>query len=366
MASFGETLKHFALSIDLMDTGTCEQFRTVVADHFLNVLKINFYEVQVDGIRVDRRPGLQTVRTGGSNWTNGKPNTTAIRNTDGSYTGQTTFAYDTSTPVWIVAKDRQPLSQTEVYEDLWSGTQLLPRYWAYFNHQMRTSIVIPLKYGDQVFGFLNLESVASLGYSGRAAFELERLADAIAIVLRLHDVTQCNNRNTRAAFAEVQSMLRLQKSSPLSRPKLFLATASRADQRVVGAIHEVLAKFSDIEVHDWSQDRNVGNVNHQIVSAITESRYAICYLSEKAQNGGYVDNPNVIFEAGMLHSLMHSPQSDGRAWIPVREPEPPASPFDLAAERTVLVPRDGEGRLNEPKFKEHLEDAIKKMLDAAP
>jgi hypothetical protein len=31
-----------------------------------------------------------------------------------------------------------------------------------------------------------------------------------------------------------------------------------------------------------------------------------------------------------------------------------------------LVPRDGEGRLNEPKFKEHLEDAIKKMLDAAP
>jgi hypothetical protein len=230
---------------------------------------------------------------------------------------------------------------------------------------MRTSIVMPLKYGDQVFGFLNLESDAWLDHSLRAARELERLADAIAIVLRLHDVTQCNNRNTRDAFAEVQSMLRLQKSSPLSRPKLFLATSSRADQRVVGAIKEVLDKFPGVKVRDWSQDRNAGNVNQQIIAAIAESRYAVCYLSEKGQNGGYADNPNVVFEAGMFHSLMHSPQSDGRAWTPIREPEPPPSPFDLAAQRTVLVPRDGEGRLNEPKFKEHLEDAIKKMLDDA-
>lgn len=67
-----------------------------------------------------------------------------------------------------------------------------------------------------------------------------------------------------------------------------------------------------------------------------------------------MDNPNVIFEAGMLHALINSPDAPPSGWIPVREEDSPAAPFDFAAERIEKVPRT-RGELDVVKFRAQLE-----------
>jgi hypothetical protein len=72
-----------------------------------------------------------------------------------------------------------------------------------------------------------------------------------------------------------------------------------------------------------------GAITAQIADKIVKSRFGICYFSEPGQQPSqhkYVDNPNVIFEAGMLHALINSPDAPPSGWIPVREDDSPPPP----------------------------------------
>jgi hypothetical protein len=95
------------------------------------------------------------------------------------------------------------------------------------------------------------------------------------------------------------------------------------------------------------------------------SRYGICYFSEPDPSDGghkYVDNPNVIFEAGMLHALINTPDAPPSGWIPVREDDSPAAPFDFADQRIERVPRDQDGQVVEERLRAQVQRRIVALL----
>ena len=55
----------------------------------------------------------------------------------------------------------------------------------------------------------------------------------------------------------------------------------------------------------------------------------------------YVDNPNVVFEAGMLHARTSVDETDKSGepcgWIPIREAESAPAPFDFSPSKIMLL-----------------------------
>lgn len=91
------------------------------------------------------------------------------------------------------------------------------------------------------------------------------------------------------------------------------------------------------------------------------------HFSETIDDGdfAYADNPNVIFEAGMLHALINSPDAPPSGWIPVREKDAPPAPFDFANERIELVPRDERGKIEEDQFRRRIRRRVDDLLSMA-
>ncbi len=150
---------------------------------------------------------------------------------------------------------------------------------------------------------------------------------------------------------------------------MFIATSGRADRRVTGEIKKVLDKFSDqVDFVHWEKISRSGNVTKQIVEEISRSKFGLCYFSEPTTAPDdpahkFRDNPNVVFEAGMLQALTNSPNAEPTGWIPVREKSSPDAPFDFAAERILTVDRLHDGELNEDAFQERLEDRVASLLE---
>ena len=106
----------------------------------------------------------------------------------------------------------------------------------------------------------------------------------------------------------------------------------------------------------------------QIIETITKSRFGVCYFSEPAPDGDsdnhkFIDNVNVIFEAGMFQSLTNSPNVVPVGWIPIREKESPPPPFDFGKERIVEIPRLADGKLNQDLFIEIFNGRVTNLLE---
>ncbi|MFK7997924.1 MAG: hypothetical protein AB8B87_27620 [Granulosicoccus sp.] len=108
-----------------------------------------------------------------------------------------------------------------------------------------------------------------------------------------------------------------------------------------------------------------------MVKAISRSQYGICYLSEPSENDSddidklrYVDNANVLIEAGMLYALRSSQFAATIAWIPIRESDENTNsiPFDFVVERMIQVPRAENGELVLKEFDQRLTSGIDAML----
>ena len=78
----------------------------------------------------------------------------------------------------------------------------------------------------------------------------------------------------------------------------------------MAVLAKVLDTYKDrVDVVFWDDMSRSGNINEQIIREILNSRYGVCYFSEKVVGAAavpYCDNPNVIFEAGMFHVLSHT------------------------------------------------------------
>ena len=137
---------------------------------------------------------------------------------------------------------------------------------------------------------------------------------------------------------------------------------------MIESIIKTVCKYEDkLKLVYWKDNHNPGNINQQVLDDIASCRYGICYLSEKNKSGAkpeYLDNSNVVFEAGILHGKNDSGSSVISSWIPVRENESPKLPFDFAAERMLHVPRLVNGELNTKLFEETLEKGLISMLSS--
>lgn len=154
-----------------------------------------------------------------------------------------------------------------------------------------------------------------------------------------------------------------------ARPQMFVATSRNADRRVTGEIQKVLDQFDDrMDVVYWRDISKSGNISKQIIEEISKSKFGLCYFSEPATPGGqkckYRDNPNVLFEAGMMQALTNSPNAHPTGWLPVREKSSPPAPFDFADDRILFVDRfEKDDTFNKDAFQATLEDRVISLLE---
>jgi hypothetical protein len=127
---------------------------------------------------------------------------------------------------------------------------------------------------------------------------------------------------------------------------VFLAYPGRYKKDVLEIINDTLQAFSDrIEAVDWGKLDKPGDITLELFRQIGRCRFGLCYFSEETQEGSnyFQDNPNVLFEAGMMHALTSQPDGPQRNWIPIREVRSVPTPFDLSSLLTILVDRNDEG-----------------------
>ena len=294
-----------------------------------------------------------------------------MRQADGSFTNLVTQAFGQEQPFWVVGTNREPLREAQKLQDEWSHNTDLPPYQPSADQAIRTLVVLPLR-RKRPLGVCYFESSSHFGITDVATTELMLLADSIAILLELYELNRSQSMMTSSAIFDLQESLESAQFPKLARPHFFVAFSNRADQRVTTVISEVLHDFSDrIEFTDWTEMTESGNINAQISKEIMRARFGICYLSEPAQGEGpdsvsYVDNSNVVFEAGMLHARTAAtdPADGGEptGWIPMRETASRPAPFDFAAERTLYIPRFEDGGVNESRLRDALHARISKLL----
>jgi hypothetical protein len=360
--TFADLLLLFAHSVDIVDQGTFNRVRDHVVNYMRNELEAAYFGVMTSSV-IDGQPGLQTT------WSSGdQASATTIRSGE-NYTRQVALAFDQRRPLWVVSADGGPLrdvADSTGFVDQWSVITGLPRYVSPVDAPMKTSIMVPLVHSGRPLGVMNLESVSYVEATAVAKQELTTLAEAIAILIELRAANRLQTEGTEQAVGQLGRFLGVAKFPRLTKPSLFVASADDADRTVLGVLKEVLAEFdSKLTVFDWQEITDAGAITTQIADRVVRSRYGICYFSEPAPPGveyRYADNPNVTFEAGMLHAQVNSPDAPPSGWIPVREDDSPPAPFDFADQRIERVPRDQQGQVDEERFRAQMRRRITALL----
>jgi hypothetical protein len=358
-ANFVENLEQFALSIDIVDETTKRELNNVLST-FFKAQGVTYFEVSVDGKRAGKQPAL------GSIWTNGEEVTWPIEE------GYATYAYTHSMPLWVTATSRGPLKSAAVgeYQDQWSGATDLPPFWDFAKEKdIRTSIAVPLLADFKTIGLLVLEFEEFYESSENAKRDLRRIANSLGEILQAYRLGSRQRVNSGVAVKNLGASATATPHWKLvEKPGLFVAFSDRGDQQVVGCIKNVLglekyASFFDVK--KWDEVTETGNVNQQILRDLSNSAFGILYLSEKADAGsdvGYTDNPNVVFEAGILHG-QNDPMKSPTRWLPIREEDSPPMPFDFGNERMIIVPRGVDRALNVQSFEARLSNFLDEWVN---
>jgi hypothetical protein len=366
-ATFAGQLRHFARSVDIVDDEIFDRVRQIIYRYVRNELGAAYFEVMREQ-PIEGEPSLRMF------WSSeDRDHIWRIRQADGSFTNLVTMALGRDQPLWICSPDKKPLNEADELTDDWSHNESLPNYQPNADQAIRTLVIMPLR-RRRPLGVCYFESTTYIGITDVAKTELQLLGDSIAILLELYEVNRSQSMMTSSAISELQENLESAQFPRLTRPHFFVAFSNRADSAVTNVISEVLHELSDhLEFTDWTQMAESGNINAQISKEIMRARFGICYLSEPAADETdskvkYVDNPNVVFESGMLHARTAATDASGAGagepmgWIPMRETASPPAPFDFAAERTLLVPRFEDGSLNEKRLRDALRVRIGKLL----
>jgi hypothetical protein len=340
---------------------------------------MDFYHVMIDGKSVAGKPGLGTPKSRGGSWSNdGSDNVPIYDTNEISYRAQSTYSYLENKPIWITSKDERALNESTEYIDHWSNsnTDKLPIYRNQNKPKVKTSIVIPLRQGEEhVFGFVCLESESLFSISSNAKNILRKLADAISASLSAHEEYQRKITCTSSTLERIQTYAQKSKpTSPLTKPLLFIASSSKSDPQVMAEITQVVNKLNEIfDVKYWREDKAVGKINEHVEDVISQCRFGICYFSEpndynENNKKAFQDNPNVMFEAGMLQSLCNMPVAEPIAWIPIREINSPPPPFDFSHMRIIYVQRlgDNDQEINKDHFRAELEAFLMDLVNKYP
>jgi hypothetical protein len=215
---------------------------------------------------------------------------------------------------------------------------------------------------NDVLGIMSFGISDYIEITDEAKSELSKIADTLGILIRLFRAADAQKSSTETAVENLQQLL----SRPLpklTKPKIFLASSAEAESDVIEVVLNVLkedAYAARLDLIYWKAMDQPGNINRQLLEAIANARYGICYFSQKVGDGEYIDNINVVFEAGMFHGRVDEITPVPASWVPIREGQSPDLPFDFAQERILLVERTKVGSLRVKSFAA----ALRRSLDA--
>ncbi len=356
--TFGESLSHFVRSIDIVDTSTKDDVLGLIASYLEDEFAIKFFTLYMES-SIDQKVGLIPT-----DWYRGGNRASfTIQDHKGSYRGQVSLAYDRGVSLWVVSSDQGALRLATLYENLLPNAEAaeIPKYIKRTEHEIMTSIIRPVEEDNRIYGVVNFESERYLEYSPAIAEELKKISISISTLFLLNKTFQNQRRNTKQ---EINYLLELKNNRDsllhLTKPRVFIASSSRAEDDVMSLIQEVLDEYDQkVDIVFWKRISESGLITQQILKEISSCQYGICYLSEPAAEGAdhpYQDNSNVLIEAGMLSALSREASFDN--WIPIREEDSGPLPFDFANNRVLLVPRLKKSTLNAEKFKVDLRSRL--------
>jgi hypothetical protein len=359
VGTFGSHLQNFARSVDIVDEQVLREARDLVHQYLQDELGVAYLEL-ARAHMINEGTGLRTFWSSAS-----KDFSTTIKGPDNQYSSQVAVSYDMRKPLWIVNPQRRPLRTAGNYVDQWSSIADLPPYKAPLEQDLFTSVIIPIWRPDnRIFGVMYLETAKYLDIAEFDSQELVVLADALGVLIDLYDLNKVQTQGTRDAISNLRRIREAVVFPQIALPQIFLAFSAKADKEVIGVLVDVLKEFSGrLRIIQWNKIDDSGTITAQLAEAITTSRFGLCYLSEPREDtGDYTDNQNVLFEAGMLHALTALSIYERSGWIPLREAQSPPPPFDFAGERIEVVPRTGDGRLNEELFRARLSARLQRLL----
>lgn len=366
--TFAEELLQFAKTVDILDEALFLNIKEIINDYALQrwgvkYVKIMNLKFDMDGNRILEKFFLKEYSKGSTQH--------EMVNIETSK-GQMAFVIKNKKPVWIMSKNRKDfLNQTEEYIDCWSNLEEIPEYQSIVtNAKIKTSIIVPFyeleKERRYLRGVANYELPDMLPFNKECRDEILILTDTISELLNLYNVRERQERNTNYAIHRLETKLETF-NALLRKNKIFIASPSEGKKDVKNVILKVLQEsFPDIEVLDWENNNETGSITTKMFDDINSSRYGICYFSEfSKEEGKYIENSNVMFEAGLMHSKFTTFNDEVPLWIPIREKDSLAFPFDVQGFNTLIVPRNKKGELDEKEFTKMLKKFIEVMTERA-
>jgi hypothetical protein len=367
-ATFADELKLFALTCDVIDSDHFKQISRLIeryCEDTLFIQSIKFWEA-------DDYEGPIQLKLHSSLSGTAVKTTRPIKDEKGAYSNQAALAYDNKQSLWLISSTgKERLENANGVTDQWSGKRSIPAYRSDRKNEKRsevkTCIIVVVQFNDAPLGLLVFETNQYIEATDEAKSELEILADTYGVLIHRYQSYQSQRSGTDAALQKLDETLA--KPHPkLTKPKIFLAHSARASDDVVRLIIKTLDAYEDkLELVNWEKIDQPGNITQQLLDAMSQCRYGICYLSEpepEAPNR-FRDNANVVFEAGMFHGRRDELTSEPASWIPVREVLSVEVPFDFAQERIITVERYQNGKLRSGRFGKALRRRLGALLSSA-
>jgi hypothetical protein len=364
--TFGSRVREFALTVDDIDDDVFDGLWQLVTLYLEQ--EFNFcYCALLFHNEVNRNDGLLTWQS-----SDGRKPAFSLRNADNRFNGLAAFSFSQGKPLWITTPEREPLDGNTFLRDLWFGMKELPIHVS-ADQPAKTAVFVPLFWQGKTIGVLDIQLPDYNEPTTIVKEELQQIGDTFAEIYVLYQNNATQKNNTKEAINRLKKSFKEETWPPLTKPKVFIASSGRADDLVMGIIKGTLDEFHDqLRYHYWKQSSKSGNINWDILQQIKASRFGICYFSEPIENPckgepSYIDNPNVIFEAGMFQALTNpSPTEHPTGWIPIREAHPTLTsppPFDFAQQRMIIIERDNDNRPNTDKLKADLKGHIENLLN---
>jgi hypothetical protein len=359
--TFGNRLKRFALSVDIVDDYIFRQAWDLVRQYIAQQLKPTYWALLIDS-EVNNGPGLLAREC-----SEGSKPSFSLREED-HYAGLAAYSFAEGKPLWLVSPDKGPLDPEKPIQDHWSKANNLPSFDRP-NAGIKTVVLVPIRQRGRTIGVLDLQSPEYNELTKRMTAELVLVAETLSVLLTLSEINKAQRDDTLEAIRLHSKALNEESWPPLTKPKIFVASSGKADEKVMGAIRGVLDEFREqLDVHYWKKSSASGNINREILKQVKECQFGLCYFSEPMDDPEskykYQDNINVVFEAGMFQSQTDPAVTEHPvSWIPIRENLSPPPPFDFAQERMIVVRRLAEkGTPNLEELRGSLRDRINDLL----
>jgi len=369
-ASYGAALRSFANSIDILRD---DEFKSVLSAT-KEYLENNFNVTTVERLSEVVSEGIPKLAP---SFGDDQYDLYPVRNEDGTPNGISSAAFTTKRNLWVTPDDGldQTLIRAEKLQDRWDPDRDidLPTYLDVHDAddepiggRVKTLISIPIRRRGSTIALVYFESEDVLVPSDRAKDEFAEIAKSLAWLYDLN----VHNRETRdATEEEIRALEKASRETYDWRPvvSLFFAYPGDGESDVNTALAEILqdrASQNWFTLDDWAKNKSGGRIPAEIEGKIRSAAYFVAYLSEPSGAVGdhaprYVDNPNVLYEAGVFQGLVDDTNRSNN-WLLIREKSSPEPPFDIGTFNTLIVPRDDQGTL-EPEF-EQQPDGLERIL----